>query len=243
MTEQIHKGHRQRMRARIEHGGIDGLQDHEVLEYMLYSFVPRRDTNEIAHRLIDTFGSLARVFNCDAKHLAQISGMTENAALFLSSMPDIIRKYINGGNDRICLSSRGEARDYLCKLFVGLEEERVYAVALDTQDNVLACELIAKGSRAQVDLKATQIADFAKKHKAVNVLIAHNHPSGSAFPSSDDISLTREICALLRMMDFNLEDHYIFNAKGDHYSFEEEGFIQYMHKESRSFKESLWKNI
>jgi len=229
------------MRERIEKNGIEGLQDHEVLEYLLFSFVPRRDTNAIAHKLIAEFGSLAGVLNADAAHLEQVAGMTHNAGLFLSSLPDVFRLYLNCSDEKVRLDSRGKVRDYLGKLFVGLEEERIYAVSLDVQDQVLACDLIAKGDRSQVDLKPVQIADCAQKRKAKNVIIAHNHPSGSVCPSVADMGLTREICALLSMMEFNLQDHLIFNNSGEYYSFDEHGYIKSMTLESKSFKEGLWK--
>lgn len=82
----IHENHRQRMRARIAKGGIEKLQDHELLEYLLYPFVPRRDTNPLAHRLIEKFGSLAGVLSADVNVLSEVSGMTFNASLFLTNL-------------------------------------------------------------------------------------------------------------------------------------------------------------
>ena len=87
--ESIHADHRQRMRERIAHGGIEGLSDHEVLEYLLYPFIPRKDTNVIAHELIERFSSLDGVAHATPAMLRQIKGITENAVLFLSCMTDI----------------------------------------------------------------------------------------------------------------------------------------------------------
>ncbi|MEG2273811.1 MAG: hypothetical protein RSC44_00605, partial [Clostridia bacterium] len=85
MSVKVHDGHRDRMRKRIVDGGIDCLQSHEILEYILFSFVPRKDTNVIAHALISEFGSLAAVFNADAERLEKVEGVSPNAALFLST--------------------------------------------------------------------------------------------------------------------------------------------------------------
>lgn len=92
-AKRVHDGHRDRMRERIRRSGLSTLQEHEMLEYILYAFVPRKDTNEIAHALIDRFGSFAGVLNADEKRLAEIAGMTENAALFLCNLPDVFRAY------------------------------------------------------------------------------------------------------------------------------------------------------
>ena len=93
MSEHLHNGHRQRMRTRILTGGIGNLQEHEVLEYLLYSFIPRKDTNALAHTLIKEFGSLYDIFNAKPEHLQAVSGMTENAGLFLSVIGEIVRTY------------------------------------------------------------------------------------------------------------------------------------------------------
>lgn len=82
------------MRARIRKSGIATLEEHEILEYLLYAFVPRKDTNEIAHALIDKFGSLAGVLNADEKRLNEIAGMTQNASLFFACLPEILRRYM-----------------------------------------------------------------------------------------------------------------------------------------------------
>lgn len=120
----IHDGHRARMRDRIRKGGIGSFQQHEILEYLLFSFVPRKDTNEIAHALIDRFSSLSGVLNASEEDLAKVSGMTQNAALFLATLPDVFRAYVDGVNNdsssRQDLSGRGIARNFLCARLFGL---------------------------------------------------------------------------------------------------------------------------
>lgn len=112
----VHDGHRARMRDRIRKGGIGSFQQHEILEYLLFSFVPRKDTNEIAHALIDRFSSLSGVLNASEEDLAKVSGMTQNAALFLATLPDVFRAYVDGVNNdsssRQDLSGRGIAHNH-----------------------------------------------------------------------------------------------------------------------------------
>lgn len=94
----VHDGHRARMRDKIRKGGLGSFQQHEILEYLLFSFVPRKDTNEIAHALIDKFSSLSGVLNASEEDLEKVSGMTQNAALFLATLPDVFRAYVDGVN-------------------------------------------------------------------------------------------------------------------------------------------------
>ncbi len=114
----VHDGHRARMRDKIRKGGLGSFQQHEILEYLLFSFVPRKDTNEIAHALIDKFSSLSGVLNASEEDLEKVSGMTQNAALFLATLPDVFRAYVDGvnsdGANRQDLSGRGKARNFMC---------------------------------------------------------------------------------------------------------------------------------
>ncbi|MDE7373497.1 MAG: hypothetical protein K2N18_05480, partial [Clostridia bacterium] len=224
MAEQLHTGHRGRMRERIENNGIGELQEHEVLEYLLYSFVPRKDTNELAHRLLDEFGSLCDVMNADPEHLRKVKGMTENASLFISVMPEIFREYVvcaKHKKEKIVLDSPSKVREQMGSYFVGLNEERVYAVALDVKERIISEKVWTSKKRDKVSVEPQDILEFAQRSKAKTVIVAHNHPSGSVYPSFDDIELTEKIRDVLKLTGYNLRDNLIFNDRGEYYSFKE----------------------
>lgn len=182
----VHDGHRARMRDKIRKGGLSSFQQHEILEYLLFSFVPRKDTNEIAHALIDKFSSLSGVLNASEEDLEKVSGMTQNAALFLATLPDVFRAYVDGvnsdGANRQDLSGRGKARNFMCARLFGLNQEHVCVAALDAHDKLIKCEIIEQGSGDSVRLDVRKIVDFALKTGASAILIAHNHPSGNLLP-------------------------------------------------------------
>ena len=96
----IHDGHRERLRNKIRNYGFECLEDHEKLEYLLFPFVPRRDTNPIAHELIRTFGSYKEVLEAETDLLASVAGMTENAALFLHTLPDAFSAYLTSDKSK-----------------------------------------------------------------------------------------------------------------------------------------------
>lgn len=234
----MHDNHRDRMRERILCSGINGLAPHEVLEYLLYAFVPRKDTNPLAHKLIDEFGSLPAVFNADPQHLAEVAGMTKNASLFLSVLPEIARKYVSMSmaQEKPELSSPAKTLEFLSKLFLGLEVERVYSVALDKSSRVIATKEWTSNNRAFVALEPKDIVGFAQSSKAVSVLIAHNHPNGNVHPSGDDVTLTRQIMYALNVMGFKLDDHIIFDDKGRSYSFAQQHFFDKWKTDIDKFK-------
>lgn len=114
----MHEGHRDRMRERILLSGIESLQPHEVLEYLLYHAIPRKDTNGIAHELISEFGSFNGVLNADYDALLDVNGMTANAALLLTSLKGVFRMYASGDKKgKIVIATRGDLVRYLSPFF------------------------------------------------------------------------------------------------------------------------------
>ncbi len=231
MDKGVHDGHRDRMRERIEKNGISSLNPHEMLEYLLFTFVPRKDTNEIAHALIDCFGSLSGVLNADAEHLAEVKGMTRNAALFLSVLPDVFRAYAADVDaTRTSLNGKGVTRKYLEKQMYGRPTEQVYIAALDAKDNLIKFEKLNDGDGCSVEVSIRAVVQFALRTKATAIILAHNHPGGNPRPSRQDIMLTREIFHTLYSMNIILQDHIVF-SNSTYYSFEEDGKMRLMENE------------
>ena len=218
------------------------MQPHEILEYLLFPFVPRKDTKEIAHALIDGFSSFGGVLNASEEDLIKVSGMTENAALFLANLPDVFRVYVDDvnkdGANRQDLSGRGKARNFLCARLFGLNQEHVCVAALDAHDKLIKCEIIEQGSGDSVRLDVRKIVDFALRTGASAMLIAHNHPSGSVSPSQKDINMTQEAAATLAGIGVDLHDHLVFSGT-DYYSFEENGAMAKIKHIQQDLKEGI----
>lgn len=88
----VHEGHRSRKKEQFRAHGLDAFADHEVLELLLYYAVPRQDTNPIAHRLMEKFGSLDAVFAADRAALEEVEGIGENASTLISLMFPMMRR-------------------------------------------------------------------------------------------------------------------------------------------------------
>ena len=124
--------------------------------------------------------------------------------------------------NKMSLSGRGVVREFLGSKLYGLPYEQVVAVALDSKDGFIALEKIAKGDGSSVKIEVREIVDFALKHNAVNIVLAHNHPSGQTSPSQADVDLTAEVAYTLGTIGVNLEDHLIF-CGSKFYSFADSG--------------------
>lgn len=206
----IHDGHRQRLKTRFLEEGLDNFDEVNVLELLLFYCIPRKDTNPIAHALLEHFGSLAQVLEAPVEELVKVGGISDNAATFLSLSTAVSRYYM------ICQTKPGkvllnteQCGAYLLPYFVGRRNETVYLLCLDAKCKVLCCKEVGEGSVNSAAISVRRIVEVALGANATTVVLAHNHPSGLAFPSGDDIQTTRRVAAALRTVEINLADHIV----------------------------------
>ena len=206
----MHEGHRQRLRKRFLEEGLEGFEEHEILELMLFYALPRIDTNKIAHQLIDTFGSLSGVLEADARDLASVPGIGNNAAAYLSMFPDLFRAYHrNRLGERPLIRSIKDACAFAEALLFGKSYEQFYVIWLNTQGRVIHYERLSEGGLSESPVYLNKLAAAALRHHAAKGLVAHNHPGGSVTPSKEDIHTTQRILQALKMLDIELVDHII----------------------------------
>ncbi len=221
----MHEGHRQRLIRRYGNGGLEGFEEHEILELLLFYAVPRVDTNPIAHRLIERFGSLAEVLEADPKDLEEIEGIGPRAAAFLTMMPNMLRAYEKSRlGKRPVISSARDACDYAKTLLFGKPYEQFYMVWLGTQGRVIHCERLSEGSITESPVYVSKVAAAALRHHAAKGLIAHNHPGGTPRPSRADVETTRMVLHALSTLGIELIDHVIV-SDGQTFSFRADSLI------------------
>ena len=207
----IHENHRLRVKNRFELNGLDTFEQHQVLELLLFYVIPRRDTNEVAHKLIDRFGSFAAVLDAPMKELEKVDGVGHSVALFLKLVRDTNRYYQNNykaGKD-VILSNLDSCREYMIHCFDGLKVETVYMLGLDAKCKMLFCREVGRGSVNATQISVRKIVEMALTENATSVVLAHNHPSGLAIPSNEDIQTTYHIAKALRAIDVILLDHIV----------------------------------
>lgn len=225
MAEHNHYGHRSRLRDRVAKEELEYFHDYQVLEYVLSFVIPYKDTNDLAHELIDKFGSLSGVFESSVEELMTVKGMGEVSARFISDFLKIYNRY-----ERCKLAKRTElvtplqTFDYFKGLFKGKLVEELYIVALSPKSKILKVQRVSSGSNTEAKVTIRDISDIMSSLKVANIIIAHNHPDGEATPSEADNKFTKALVTSLCINGCHLLDHIIL-AGDKFYSYREKGVI------------------
>ena len=225
MTEEsgIHQGHRKRLKERFLTEGLDNFNEVNVLELMLFYCVQRQDTNPLAHRLLDHFGKLSCVLDASAEELMKVSGVTEHIATYLTMVNAVGRFYLrNRMADTRILTTTEACGKYMMPYFHALQNETVYLLCLDAKCKVLACKKVGEGSVNSASISIRRIVETALNANAVSVVLAHNHPSGLALPSAEDVQTTLRLARALHAVEITLADHLVV-ADGDFVSMVQSG--------------------
>lgn len=213
------------MKARYKDHGLDNFNDVNVLELLLFYAIPRKDTNEIAHALLDHFGSLDRVFEASIPELEAVPGVGESSALLISLIPQIMRRYLMvKGSCVSTISGSADAGKYLVPRLMFEKDEKLLLLCLDAKKSVISCINLGSGVVNAVDVNVRKVVENAVRHRANTVILAHNHPGGVALPSREDERLTIEIAAALKLVGIPLVDHIIV-AGDDYVSFADSGMM------------------
>ena len=221
--ESIHKGHRERLKQRFLEEGLDNFTDIQVLELLLFFAIPVKDTNPLAHALLDHFGSLSQVLEADVEELKKVPGIKDHAATLLALVTQLCRYYqVSSAQQNQVLATLEDCGRYLVPRFFGRTKETVFLLCLDAKCKVLCCKEIGEGSVNSASISVRKVVETALAANATTVVLAHNHPSGIAVPSNEDIQTTQRIAAALSAVEIHLADHIVV-AEGDYVSMVQSG--------------------
>ncbi len=209
MAEHLHDGHRQRMRARFLLHGAAGFNEHELLEMLLFYAIPRVNTNELAHRLLETFGSLHAVLCAAPEALRQVRGVTENTVVLLQMLPAVYLRCMPEQHRQKLLHFADESCAFFRKAFLFDTEETLRLAFLDEELHICACEIIQQGSVVRAEASVEEIVRHCAQRECRSIILAHNHMIGSAKPSPNDIASTHQLHERLAFYDICLMDHII----------------------------------
>ena len=210
--QNVHSGHRLRMKKRFLTEGLDGFAPHEIIELLLYFGVPVKDTNELAHELLDRFGSFAGVIEAPFEDLVQVKGISDHTATLICLCRELCRKYYEA---KFSLSTvMGSIEDmgaYIMPKFFGRRTEAVVLLSMDNRRKVLNCSVVYEGSVSATEVNIRLLLQQALRDNATMAVIAHNHPNGHAVPSESDIRTTEVVRRALKVAGVQLVDHLIFS--------------------------------
>lgn len=224
----LHKGHRARVKEEFIARGLSGMADHRALELLLFYAIPQGDVNPLAHRLIDTFGSLSGVFNATIDQLTAVQGIGEHTACLIKLITALGGRY-QADRSQLgdILSTTVQLGEYLSPEFFGQRNEITVILCMDAKGKVIQCRQLAEGSADSTTLNLRKMMEVALACNASQVVLAHNHISNIAMYSKEDILVTKLAYDAFAQMDIHLIDHLIF-ASDDYISMRDSGvFMQF----------------
>lgn len=225
MNKNLHSNHRQRVRARfIRDGDLDSFEEHQVLEMLLFYAVPRKDTNELAHRLLNEYGSLFNLMNAKPEEIMKRCKISETTAVLISMIPFVCRKFLASGldSDKPFISDFNIAKSYFEAALAGQPFESFYMICLDLNKKLKKVVKISDGVSNSAPIYIEKIISDALLYNSAFLIIGHNHPSGTPKPSSADLDVTMKIVNACMPLNIRILDHIIVCGE-DSFSFAKKG--------------------
>jgi len=219
-------GHRQRLKARFEQTGFHGFQDYEVLEFLLYFVLPRKDTKPIAKKLLRRFKNFIDVINADSRELQKIEGIGSHAAFYVKAIGVSIGFYFDekAKQTDFQFSNLDQLVNYFRAAIGGKPNEVMHILYLSSKNMLIYAEHLSEGTVSEAVAFPRRIVEGALKYGATTVIIGHNHPGGLPEPSDNDSAITKEIKKALKTVGITLQEHVIVASDG-FYSFRQNGFL------------------
>ena len=220
----IHKDHRRRVKDRFLGEGLDCFDELHALELLLFFSIPQRDVNPLAHKLLDHFGNLHQVLKAPPEQLMAVEGVGEHTAILLGLVKGLSQKYLIDYDEKhIQLLTLESCGKYLMDRFVGRRDEVVMLLCLDAKRMPLCCRIVSEGSVNSAEISIRKVVEAALAVNATSVVLAHNHPSGIAVPSGEDVVTTRRMAMALDAVGITLDDHVVV-ADRDYVSLVQSGY-------------------
>ena len=205
-SESIHTGHRERLRQRLMTFGADALCEHELLELILFYAIPRINTNDIAHSLLDKFGSLGKVVSADSESLSAVSGVGQSGALFLRLMHDLGISNMRISHSYETLSKRAQLCSCLTEQFSGIDAKICNILCLSSRSELLATVTLPVEKLLGGGMTPRELAAAILKSGAASVCLGINHGTDLPLPRPEDLALARMVGELLSAVGTSFTD-------------------------------------
>lgn len=219
----VHEGHRKRMNEKLASGGL--VLEHERLEMLLFNAYPRKNTNPIAHNLLNAFGSICGVLEADLSELTKIDGVGESVALYLKCVAACAKPAFSAEGAEIYLKNYGDFKEFATRRLRSKTEEVLELYLLDKSGRIKYIYSHSSGDAHRVAVKREEITAVISSVKPYGMMIAHNHLTGDSRPSEWDDKFTGEMCVLCNLSGIVLFDHCIYASDNNVYSYFTEGKI------------------
>lgn len=217
MGDSIHSGHRERVRREfLKNGFTEATPPHKIIEMLLFYSIPRKDTNEIAHELLNRFGSISGILDAPVERLTEVPGVNINTAALIKLIIPIARIY---RSDKCAAAEKFSSMDdictYLMNKYFGYDKEVFSVMSISAGGKLIGYDILSVGNVSEVNISTREVIETVLKRRAACAVIAHNHPDGVALPSKEDIAVTETVSSALSHINVKLLDHIVIS--GDDY--------------------------
>lgn len=229
----MHEGHRQRMLQRLN-SGEETLQDHELLEILLFNAIPRRNTNDIAHNLLSAFGSLNGVMRASVEQLKTVEGVGAETAAYLRCIALLFGRVRNREEPAMSNFTVEEYTRFIAKRLGGLQVEVIEIYCFDAQKRMQCNKRFTSSRTDSVSIKTEELSRFIVSQHPHGIILAHNHPYAPCDPSEEDERFTAQVMMLCSINNVQFYDHIIVGKDGT-YSYFRLGRMEAIRKEYNIF--------
>ena len=222
-----HAGHRERLRNRFRNEGLDYFEEKQALELLLFYCIPRKNTSELADTLLQYFGSFVAVMDATAEELERVPGVGKEVSTFLT-LRKAVNRYYEIKNENVNMAPLNTVEGFGKKLapyFTNKRNEVVYVLCLDAKCKPISCLFVGEGSVNSANVPIRRIVEICLNANATSVVLAHNHPSGLAMPSDEDVHTTYRLAQAFSTVDIHFVDHLVF-VDGDYISMAQSGYYK-----------------
>lgn len=207
---EVHEGHRSRMYEKLYHAPAS-LEEHELLEILLFSILPRVNTNPIAHELLDRFGTIEAIFRSTKAELMRVNGVGAKTAEFLITTGAILNRINEHREDLPRVYSTAQFKDYISEKYAPLKKEVFDIYFIDKANCILGTHRIESDLADRVVIETKDLMNAISSSKASSIILVHNHIHGSPEPSKEDDRVTMESKMICRICGMKLYDHFIYS--------------------------------
>lgn len=209
-VKKLHNGHRQRFKERFRQTGIESFADHEVIEMLLYFGIPYKNTNDLAHVLLNKFGGISDVLDADYEELVNVSGIGDHTALLIVFMRELFRRYSKDKlSQKRVYKDADSIAEYAITHYIGVTSEHVELFLFDAAGHMIDHVTLCEGSLSSCSVNPELLGKYIYAARAASFVICHNHPSGMLVPSDEDLIVTREIYRAFSALNKHMMGHLL----------------------------------
>lgn len=222
-----HDGHRARLRQRFHETGTSGFSEHELLEFLLFYALPRVNTNEIAHRLMERFGSISAILSAKTEELSQVKGISSSSSAFLKFVCDMCKRYSISGTEADIIRSQEDLENIFSSYFSSIESEICLIFSISMNYKILRTISFPAEKLCTGEITPRELAEIAIKNNIHRIVIGTNHPGRLPVPTENDYTITNLIAGTLSPLGIEISDCIVCGS-GKSFSMRKNGAFSFL---------------